>query len=503
MSHAALTDAGEDQPDASVQADGTATEATTEDSPGKGGLVERLRRTPIELVILAVLAAVTRFARLYNPREIVFDEVLFRDWALRYKAAAYYFDVHPPLGKLLLGAWGAITGVDGTIANTDPSVAMRILPAFAGTLLIIVVYVLIRQLCGSRRVATLGAGLLLLDNALLVESRFILMDSMLLLFGISAVVVALAARQRTGPAYWWLLAASAALAGCAFATKVSGLSVFGLIGLIWLADVVRERRSWRPVLGQAAVLVLVPATLFVAVFAVHFALLTKTGGSNYDSSMPIEFQATLEGNPAYKPDAKRSFPQKFVDLNKAMQDGQLSMSTATHPYSSKWWSWPIMKRGVYVYFKQVAPGKARYIYTLGNPAVWWGNLVGALIVLIGMLVVPRRFAPYKWPLIFLAIGWASNYLPFALIDRPMFLYHYLFALIFSTAFVCVGLGALTGWIKEEEGKPWSFPSRWSAAGYWAVLGVALLGFVYFAPLTYGLPLTDEAMKARMWLSTWR
>ncbi len=504
MSQAELTDGGEpvvDTPDPEAK---EPTEVKHEAPSTIGERLRGLRRIPIELAILAFLAAVTRFASLSNPRAIVFDEVYFRAYSLNYKAGTFYFDVHPPLGKLLLGAWAAITGVDATAANTDPAVAMRILPAFCGTLLIIVVYILLRQLTSSRRVATLGAGLLLLDNALLVESRFTLMDSMLLLFGMSAVTVALAARKRTGNAYWLLLGASAFLAGCTMATKVSGLTALGLIGLLWLADVVRERRSWRPVLGQLAVLALVPLTVYVMAFAVHFAFLQKSGGF-FDDYMPMEFKATLVGNTNYSPDAKRSFPQKFIDLNEAMQNGQTSLGNGggSHPYASKWTSWPIMKRGIYLYLETAPNGKSRYIYTLGNPAVWWGTLLGALFVAGGLIFKRRRFSPYKWPLIFLGIGWAANYLPFALIDRPMFLYHYFFGLIFSVAFVSVGIGVLTGWINEDDDKPWTFPSRISAGGYWAVLTVALLTFLYFAPLTFGLPLSPEGLESRMWLDSWR
>src|SRR5687768_840516 len=62
-------------------------------------------RVPIELAIIALLAVVTRFAFLYDPRAIVFDEIYFREFALRYQEGTYYFDLHPPLGKLILGAW--------------------------------------------------------------------------------------------------------------------------------------------------------------------------------------------------------------------------------------------------------------------------------------------------------------------------------------------------------------------------------------------------------------
>src|SRR5919202_605415 len=84
----------------------------------------------------------------------------------------------------------------------DRSVALRVLPALAGTALVAVFYLFLRELTASRRVATFGAALLLLDNAILVESRFILTDSMLLLFGVSALTLYLAARRRTGRAHW-------------------------------------------------------------------------------------------------------------------------------------------------------------------------------------------------------------------------------------------------------------------------------------------------------------
>ncbi|MFT4034554.1 MAG: phospholipid carrier-dependent glycosyltransferase [Patulibacter sp.] len=463
---------------------------------------QRLRAVPTELVILTALAALTRFVALSSPHAIVFDEVYFREFALHYKEHTYYFDVHPPLGKLLLGLWGAIAGVHATaLDKTDPAVALRMLPALAGTLLIPVFYVMLRELSRSRRIATFGAAMLLLDNALLVESRLILVDSMLVLFGISAVTLALVARRYTGRKYWVLLGLAAALGGATAATKVSGLTALGLVGLIWIVDVIRERRHWKPAVGQLVLLGLAPLLVYMAAFAVHFALLTKTG-ANYDAYMGQPFQATLKGNPNYSADAHRSFLQKFADLNGVMQRSQLSLDGQTHPYASKWTSWPIMKRDVYLYVEGVANNKARYLYTLGNPFVWWGTLLGAAIVLGGWALRRQRFAPYKWSLIFLAIGWVANYLPFALIHRPMFLYHYLFGLVFSVAFVTVGLGALTGWSTEDH-RPFTFETRRSTLVYWGLLAGALLAFLYFAPLTYGIPLTPDGLQDRMWLKSWR
>ncbi|MGA8845882.1 MAG: phospholipid carrier-dependent glycosyltransferase [Nocardioides sp.] len=466
-----------------------------------------LRRVPGEVYVLAAIAAVSRFAFLGSPKAIVFDEVYFREYALRYQEGTYYFDLHPPLGKLLLGAWAWISGTDVSATGTDPAVALRLIPALAGTALIIAFYFLLRRLSGSRRIATLGAGLLLLDNALLVESRLTTLDSMLLLFGIGGVTLALRAREhqsKTSRGYWLLLLAAVALGGAAASTKLTGLGALGLVGVIWLLDLLRRRqdlrRRWKSVVGQGLMLIVVPITIYTASFAVHFSLLPESGQG--DAFMSQEFQATLEGNPSYSPGTGLSFAGKFTDLNRAIHQYELSLNDVTHPYQSSWTSWPVNKRGVFVYLAAADNEKSSYIYVLGNPVVWWGVVLGAAVVIGGWALRRERFRPYRWPLGFLAFAWAVNYFPFALIERPMFIYHYFFALMFSLAFVVIGLGVLTGWI-EDRPRPFSFGSRLSAVGFWSILGVAGLVFLYFGPITYGIPLTPEELDSRMWLSSWR
>lgn len=466
----------------------------------KSGLLERARRVPGEVWILASLALLTRFAALTTPRKIVFDELYFREFALHYKAGTYYFDLHPPLGKLLLGAWGLLVSGDATATNKDPAVLMRMLPAFAGAALVVAVYYLLRQLGAGRRVATFAAALLLLENAILVESRLILMDSMLLLFGILGVTFALASLRRTGRAHWWTLAAAATFGGMAGSIKFTGLACLGLVGVVWLAGLVRRKPPWRQTAAQFALLAAIPATIYIASFAIHFAALPKTGPG--DAFMSQKFQSTLQGNPNFKSDEHLSFVGKFKDLNSSIHTYELSLNDSTHPYESKWYSWPIMKRGIYAYVETADISKARYIYILGNPFVWWGTLLGAAVVLGGWALRPKRFAPYKWPLLFLAFAWFANFVPFALITRPMFLYHYFFALIFSIGFVAVGLGALLGW-HEERARTFSFSTRASGGLYWGLLAGALLVFLYFAPISYGIPITTEGLDHRMWLSSWR
>ncbi|MGH3769542.1 MAG: phospholipid carrier-dependent glycosyltransferase [Pseudonocardiaceae bacterium] len=476
--------------------------AKTRDKPGvTTGAQQRVSslwrrlRVPPELAFLAFFAAVTRFTAITHPRAIVFDEVYFREFALRYLDGSYFFDIHPPLGKLLLAGWAKLFGVSATVKSADPVVVLRLLPALAGTALVVVFYLLLRELTASRKVATFGAALLPLDNAILVESRLILTDSMLLLFGVGALTCFVASQRRTGRAHWILLTASAVLAGMAASTKWSGMTALGVIGLVWIAQTLRQRVSWRRAIPEGTILVLVPALLYVGVFAIHFQLLTHTGPG--DAFMSERFQSTLIGNANYNPAASMSFPDRFIELNKAMDSAQVGLSTSHHPYSSTWLNWPILKRPVYYWTTA-----KEYIYLQGNPVLWWGLLVGVAAVAVGWLRSPELFARYRGPMALLAVAWAANFLPFATIQRPLFLYHYFYALLFCIAAVSIGLGVLAGWMTDGE-TFWEFPSRRSAVLYGGILAVLVAGFVFFAPISYGLPLSDSGLAARIWLDSWR
>ncbi|MGB8996908.1 MAG: hypothetical protein WCC65_16590, partial [Pseudonocardiaceae bacterium] len=64
------------------------------------------------------------------------------------------------------------------------------------------------------------------------------------------------------------------------------------------------------------------------------------------------------------------------------------------------------------------------------------------------------------------------------------------------------LGLLAGWMTDGE-TLWRFPSRRSAALYGGILAVALAAFIFFAPISYGLPLSDSGLSSRIWLDSWR
>jgi dolichyl-phosphate-mannose-protein mannosyltransferase len=443
--------------------------------------------SPKSIVItLLVLGVVTHALWFGHPNSAVFDEVHFGKFISAYFTHEYYFDIHPPLGKLVLAGWGWLWGFKpgfsfaniGEVYPDNLYMLLRLLPMLAGALLPLVIFGVARQLKLSLPAAALAGILVALDNALLVQSRLILLDPFLLLFGFTALYCYL--RWRDGGTKWLLLA-TGVLGGMAMGIKWTGLTFLALVGILELIHLWQDRRGTaRRRLGPlVATLVVAPLLVYASAFAVHFALLSKTGTG--DAFMSTRFQSTLNGS-RFSGDtglAPEGTLQKTVELNTEMYRSNQRL-TATHPYSSKWYTWPLMARPIFYWVQDTAR-----IYLLGNPVVWWGSTVAVLWLFLNLFFTGFRTAS-RTPLI-LAGAWLMNIVPFVGITRVMFLYHYFTALIWAILMLAYCIDQ-TRHVKKT------------------VIGIscaALALFIFFAPLSYGLPLSERAYNARVWFSSWR
>lgn len=362
-------------------------------------------------------------------------------------------------------------------------------------MLVPLIYLILRQLRFNRRIAALGGILVLFDNALLVESRFVLMDSLLLLAGFASISVYLALRKSDGARRWLLVIVMGLLLGALVSTKWTGLAIAGLIAVTWLIEGVRRRWQWQRMAGEALVTAGIVTCIYMGSFMVNFALLTHSGEG--DAFMSQKFQSTLIDSPYYDPEAKMSFWNKFIELNGEMYSAQSSLNDTVHPYASRWYSWPFMARTVYYWQGDILPsGTQGHIYLLGNPVVWILGLVSVVSTFV-LWITHSKWLKRRNLVAFLLAGYAVNIVPFALIDRPMFLYHYLFALIISILLTCVLAARLLEWQARKYGK------QATKQTYVAVIFVIILGFLYFLPLSYGWPLSPDDLQQRMWLQSWR
>src|SRR3989344_9194150 len=110
------------------------------------------------LLFVLALSVVTHFAFFGHPNETVFDEVHFGKFVSGYYTGEYYFDIHPPLGKLMIAGFAKIADFKPEFSFTEigkefpdnKHLALRFLPILAGTLLPLVIFFLALQIGLSR-----------------------------------------------------------------------------------------------------------------------------------------------------------------------------------------------------------------------------------------------------------------------------------------------------------------------------------------------------------------
>ena len=452
---------------------------------GRKETLEHFRRLNIgagwPLVLLTVGLA-TRFWGLGTPATVVFDEVHWGRYLSSYFTGNYYFDVHPPLGKLIYAGWAYLWGFTPAFIfelsasyNGAWALILRGLPAFIGAMLPLIVYAFALDLGYRRKMAALAGFLIAIDGALIGISRLILLDPFLLLFGFAALW-SYRRGSKTGAA--WGLFIPGALAGLAFSIKWTGLSFLGLITLLEIARLWGLGWAFRPISMIKVIVALgvVPALIYTLPFWIHFALLTHSGPG--DDFMTPAFQATLAGS-HYALDREAlpslNFWEKFLEINQEMFRANARMTTG-HPYSSAWYTWPFMLRPIFMW----QGGPLERISLIGNPFIWWGSTIAVLTIFQATLWLRLRSLGTTGRI--LMLGWLMNFLPFMGIGRVMFIYHYLSALVFAILLLVYLADRLPA-------------SRRFTLGI-GILGIG--GFGYFAPWVYGFP----SSRPMAWLSSW-
>jgi dolichyl-phosphate-mannose--protein O-mannosyl transferase len=423
----------------------------------------RIRRA---LLALIALGAVTHFAGLGHPRQVVFDEATFGKYVAAYCCTGErIFDVHPPHGKLLIAAAAKAGGFDGRFTferiglpyGDTPVHALRLMPALAGIAIAPLFLLLLLELGATFPIALLGGLMLALDNALLVETRIIVWDGMLVAATLGALVCFFVSERRSS--LGWRLGAGA-LAGLAVGCKLTGLAAPGLIAVCLALGLGPVRGAAGRRLTRGAAIAAAAAAVYVAGWAAHFWLLTSPGAA--DGFYPTT----------------GSFLNDLVAAHKAMFRENVNLA-ATHPDASKPWTWPWMK--VVPYFWQ---GQGASIYMLGNPIVWWGTSVAFVSIVVHALILrplglglPAPVSASAQPWLAL-LGYAIALVPLLPVGRVLFLYHYFTPLVFSLAFVLLWLDR-AGWARPGGIRDQPRP-------YLVVLGLTAAGFLAVAPLTYGV-----------------
>ncbi len=414
-------------------------------------------------------------------------------------------DPHPPIAKLAIALGIHLIG--------DAPAGWRAMNAMAGTALVPLFYLLARALFLRRAAAVLAAILVASDGLCVVDSRIAVIDIHYVTWAVAAYVVLIklvrAGRFDSLPRLLGL----GALIGLSVGAKLyipffSFVLVLGTLGVAaWSAAGRSTTPAWRFALRPVVVVGATASAVYALSFAPHYLW------GWWHSPLDLV---------------------KYIVVK--VPEYQAAVKTATHPYSSKWWTWPLLLRPVWYYWKDPAavPGTVVGIWGAGNPSVWWAALP-ALAFAAWKAVSERRAA-----LAFVVAGWAIHLAPWVPISRTLFLYHYLPSLLFAllalawlldrlwsgegsplerglcgaavlgsllpvALFTAPAWGtiAFLGALIAYEGAVFSQRGERARIGRALVLAycAAILAVAwYLAPIWLGVPLTKQAWQARMWIS---
>tara|TARA_X000001036_G_scaffold381866_1_gene374201 strand:- start:449 stop:808 length:360 start_codon:yes stop_codon:yes gene_type:complete len=92
---------------------------------------------------------------------------------------------------------------------------------------------------------------------------------------------------------------------------------------------------------------------------------------------------------------------------------------------------------------------------------------------------------------FILFGYYANFLPWALVSRSAFIYHYQASACFSF----IALAYLLYKISLKERLEYK-------ALYVISLSSILIAAIYWLPIQIGLDISEEAFYSRMWLESW-
>ncbi|KAF9389581.1 hypothetical protein CPC16_005738 [Podila verticillata] len=287
--------------------------------------------------VLGTLTIMSLSVRMWHINvldRVILGEGHMGNYINSYLKKEYSFDVHPPLGKLVLTEIAKRSKYNGshifdgigrkgviwykaeqflTILTVSeypsslPFTTMRVLTATMGALVPPMAFMTLKSSGQSVSTATMAALLITLDNALTTHSRLIALDSPLLFFS-ALSILSWNMFNKHSPRWWsWLLITGVAVGG-AMSTKLSGaltavtVLLLAVINVWQLAgDESVNGLGWiQHLVARVGALIVLPMTIYLALFHVHFSLQINQPDPSislqaaYDlNALPLSYRGSL------------------------------------------------------------------------------------------------------------------------------------------------------------------------------------------------------------------
>jgi dolichyl-phosphate-mannose-protein mannosyltransferase len=405
-----------------------------------------------------------------------FDEIYFVRTAEQYLHLQIPYEwTHPPLGKLIQASGIAVFGFN--------PFGWRIMGVIFATLMIALVYLLGKQMLGTWIGGFAAAFLLTFDFMHFTMSRLGTADTYVIFFNVAAQLFFFIYLKNVFKDGWKTSVLPLGLAFIFFALAFSSkwLVLYGFVGLVLILVAMRLNEVRKVKDGVSAKV---------------YTFLDRP----YSAVVAFILLAILIYFLTYIPDmlAGRSV-FNVIELQGSMYIYHSTL-TATHPFSSPWYSWPLMidyfNGGVhvpiYLQSANLLNGDRSSIVSMGNPAVWWIGFAAIIALTVGFLVKAyskKLNIKENLPALFLIVAFFFQWLPYILISRVVFIYHF----YTNVPILCLASAFFIS-------KYWS--SRWVKILTVAYFAIVVAMFVLFYPVISGVPAANSTIDSLKWIKSW-
>jgi dolichyl-phosphate-mannose-protein mannosyltransferase len=401
---------------------------------------------PLIVLLLCMIATgiALRAVHLDEPQALKWDEHHYVETARSYLAHKYAWNDHPPLSKLIIAGFMWALG-DGPLAWRLPSFLF-------GVANIGLIGLLTTHVFRSKRAGLIAAAFVAMDGFFIAYSRTALLDGMIVAFSLASMLCVL--RGRGVMAVLW----AGVFSGCALSFKLNGAVFVFASFLACLAS--KPLRKYAPLLVLSALLV------FYVQCAVALVNVGRSGSLT-----------------------------AVIEENRAMVKNHLGY-TVVHPMSSKWYTWFLPTRPIYLRRDVDVDGSVRALLTLGNPLLWWAAIAAVWTTASALLTgglgrlfrdVTTRARSERARQFWLLACYAGPIVFWIPALRDAYIYHYLPSYAFA-------LPLLAGLVS----KAYESKRALSLAFVLVIFEVSLV----YAPMAAELPIAQRALQARL-LPGWR
>lgn len=397
-----------------------------------------------------------------------------------------YENTHPPLGKQIIALGILIFGMN--------PFGWRFMGTLLGVLMLPIFYHILKRLFNSSFLSVCGTLLFAFDFMHFTQTRIATIDTyavffLLLMFDAMLIFIQMEVGKAPMKKILPVLLVCGIFTGMGIAAKWT--AAYGAVGLAVLffvkliSDGVKISRNdsseeTKKYLKKSLKICLWCVLFFIVVpFGIYFA-----------SFLPL---TTLPGN-------SQNIWQSFWGYQTHMFNYH-SQLVAEHSFASPWYEWPLDIRNIWYHYSTdpFGTGGVSTINCLGNPMLWWVSLA-ALLAAAVMLFVKKKTAA-----LFCLVGFASVYVPWTLVPRLTFVYHYFTAvpfIVMALIYAAYELKSNSFFAKPlmEKGVLAAVPVYKAVLAFFVLLNLVL--FAMFYPVISGRPTTSEYIEFLQWMPQW-